>query len=246
MGSTAPVAAVPSPPPLPSLPRPLFDRVMAGQWTAIGRSDDLSPFLPLLAFHVDCAIRGSDSASSALSNPSTIALLRATAAYPQLKAIQHYSNLDVQAVWRSLAQAQPSSPTSSPLPPALRASPPPPPFEMTPSLAAFDELPHAERLRRVLAELHRLEALRLHSPDAALTSDLFAPPFYPHLAVLLPVCCLYCHDFLPLSSLASLLLRLSPLLPLDVADVAGEEPPRALPRPPGGGGRRRCQSGGGG
>ena len=156
----------PPPPPL-SLPRPLFDRLMAQQWTSITRNDDLTPFLPLLAYHVDCAINRSTSASSALSNPSTIALLKATAAYTQLKDCNQYSNLNIQHLWATVTTATPPPNPNSPSPSFPPPPDPPPPPPSLPSPSAFDSLPHVDRLTLVLTELHRLESLHRQSPSIA-------------------------------------------------------------------------------
>ena len=169
---------------------------MQQQWTSITRSDDLTPYLPLLAFHVDSAISLSSSASSALSNPSTIALLKHTSAYPQLKDINHISNLNLDQLWTS-AQSSLNPPPPAPPPP-----PPPPP--------AFDALPPVERLTAVLSELHRLHVEHQQTPDAPLSSALFSPPYHPHLSLVLSLCVQRCVGFLPLSSLTSLLLHVTP------------------------------------
>ena len=193
-----PAAASPAPsssttaPAAPTLPQPLFDRIVSQQWSSLTKSDELTPYLPLLALHVDRAINQSVSAADALSDASNAALLRLTAASKRFGDISAYTNCGIAALWTQTASSSSATPSTAP-----------PPEE-------WEELGAAERLMLVMQELRRLhdEMNALSAPT--LVSSVFNAPYSAHVNLILPLCLLHCTDFLSLAELAAILLRLSP------------------------------------
>ena len=176
----------------PTLPKPLFDRIINQQWSSLTKADELTPYLPLLALHVDRAINQSVSAVDALSDANNAALLRLTAANKRYGDISAYTNSDIATLW---TQTTAFSPTT---PPAI------PPVDEWESMGA------AERMKLLMHELHRLHNELNASSTPTLASSAFTAPYSSHVGLILPLCLLHCTDFLSLAELTAILLRLSP------------------------------------